>query len=83
MQPTDNKLKWETLEEELAAMVADGLLAVTGTTPDWRYVVTPQGEELLRAAEEHDAIVRQEARDLAVKRHPANQEGNVIRQRLS
>jgi len=58
----------DELMEDLGELIAAGLVAVTGTWPDLRYVVTPEGE---RALWEHEACVNAEARELAERRHVA------------
>jgi hypothetical protein len=58
----------DELMEDLGELIAAGLVAVTGTWPDLRYVVTPEGEQALA---EHEGRVRAEARELAERRHVA------------
>jgi hypothetical protein len=62
----------EELAEDLGELIRSGLIAVTGTWPDLRYVVTPEGE---RALWEHEACVNAEARELAERRHVARSLG--------
>jgi len=37
----------DELDADLRELIAAGLVAVTGTWPDLRYVVTPEGEQAL------------------------------------
>ena len=62
------------LAEDLGELIAAGLVAVTGTWPDLRYVVTAEGQQALAA---HDARVTAEARALAERRHVAQSLGIV------
>lgn len=77
--PTDDEKDGRYIMADLAAdlgdLIAMGLVAVTGSFPDLRYVVTPEGEAELRR---HEAQVRAEARELARARHAAGQPGTVV-----
>jgi hypothetical protein len=64
----------DELDADLRELIAAGLVAVTGTWPDLRYVVTPEGEQALG---EHEARVNAEARDLAERRNVAHALGIV------
>ena len=68
----------DDLSDDLAALVEDGLVAVTGRWPDLRYCLTPEGSRALSAADERDAAIRAEARELAERRHAAALDGDVI-----
>ena len=63
---------------DMAALIADGLIAATGPADDPRFILTPDGERALSAAEDHEAAVRHEARELAERRHASARDGRVI-----
>lgn len=65
----------DDLDADLSALIDAGLVAVTGTYPDLRYCLTPEGTRALSQADEHEAAIRAEARELAERRHAA---GSVI-----
>jgi hypothetical protein len=64
----------DELAEDLGELIAAGLVAVTGTWPDLRYVITPGAEQALAA---HEGRVRAEARELAERRHVARSLGII------
>jgi hypothetical protein len=77
MEPTAFT-SWEELSETIWELVEDGLVTASGVFPDFRFVPTPAGLQALRAAEDHDALVRNSARELAEKRHRQERNGNII-----
>jgi DNA-binding MarR family transcriptional regulator len=71
----DGRYTTADLAADLSDLIAMGLVAVTGSYPDLRYVVTPEGQaELAR----YEAEVRAEARELARARRAAGQLGTVV-----
>jgi hypothetical protein len=69
---------WDDLCADLSSLIEDGLVAVTGKFPDFRFCLTPEAESTLRWYDDHDREVATEARELQMRRHAAAQEGNVI-----
>lgn len=68
----------DDLADDLAELVESGLVAVTGSWPDLRYVVTPEGSAALAESDEREAAIRHEARELAERRHAAALGGTVL-----
>lgn len=68
----------DDLASDLAMLIDCGLVAVTGSYPELRYCLTPEGMRAASRTDEHEAAVRAEARELARRRHAASQEATII-----
>lgn len=76
MAPEHSGQRFDADDTDLAALIDEGLVAVTGRYPDLRYCLTPEGQRVLGG--ESETAIRDEARELAKRRHAASQDAIVI-----